>query len=245
MGIAVVTITKSLNGEDWSNSYGLIVNDEDSAPITAEELVSIGVQQPLNISTTNSTDPLYAGAESILAALLGYERYLHTGFVNFVSMDIVDGIKGSPVFASIPLSLTGLWSASGAGIEQMMPGNVALLVNKIPSGVSIRSGRCFYRSLLFDAQVKFSGTAGIDWESAMGKQVLTSHFSNAVIATGLDAYMGTNGAMVATQALGIPSYAPISATNKGDLVRVSLMSDFAVQKPVSRQMKRGRKRASA
>lgn len=242
MGIGIVTITKSYNSEEWSNNYGVICNDEDAAQLTISDLTTIGVGQFFGDEETNpASGTEFLGATYLLHSLIAFERTLHCSPIQFVRCDVSDGKKGGEVFASIPLSFAGLVDIGTMPEANIAPGNVALLVNKTPMALAVRSGRSFYRGVLTDTSVRFAGRGGVDWTDDTYRTTYRENMDGSIAASEILAYLGA-GALIETQALGIPQYAPLDATVPGDLVRVNAMSYFAVQKPVSRQMKRGKKR---
>ena len=244
MGIGLVIVTKEIDGEEWSNSYAVIVNDEPYAPLAIADFPVIGVGQTYSADTTNPTNGAYIGEDYVLAAILGFERSIHYDITQFVRLDVNDGRKETQTFASIPLNFAGLRTLSGGASESIAPGTITLLVNKVPYGYSVRSGRSFYRAALLDTWVRFSGRGGVDWADAAQRNTLQGDIDIAFSGSSLDAFAGT-GANVATQAIAIPHYFKADTATPGELESASVIAGFAVQRPTSRQMKRGRRSPQA
>ena len=243
MAVGLVTITKEIDGEQWSNVYAVGTDGSLNETISVDDMITIGANQPITDDTTNPAHLDYLGNTFILHALLGFERAVHFQPVSFTNIAVTDGVKGSSVFAVIPLSFSGIRSTSGGGVESIMPGNVTLLVNKTPNSFAVKSGRSFYRAVLFDGAVKFGGKWGIDWESDAMKVSFQGTFATAVTDSNLDQYM-SGGTSTASQVFAIPHYAVRTASNAGDLVSGTAITNLVVQRPVSRQMARGRKRSA-
>lgn len=245
MGYGLITITKELDGEQWSNTYGCVIDDDFSQPLTTLNLDAIFASTPLTDAVTKPSDPAYLGATHPLAALVGFERLMMYETATFVNLFISDGQKnvGAGVFQSVPLSFSALRPLDGSPSEVVAPGNVTWMVTRQPIAVSTRTGRLFYRAAIGDFAVKFGGRGGIDWVSSTIEGDYATHLSNSVTTSGIDDYLA-GGASQSSFVLCIPQYYPDSDPNAGDMSGANSMGSFVSARPVSRQVKRGRRRTA-
>lgn len=244
MGYGLITITKELDGEAWSNTYGCVINADFSQPLTVSDLDAINANEELTDTNTLPGDAEYLGSTHPLAALVGLERLLHFQGVLFTSLFISDGQKnqGSGVFQSVPLSFLGQRSLEGAPTEAIMPGNVTWMIIRQPVATSVRTGRLFYRAALYDGAVRFGGRGGIDWASLSEESANRAYLAQAVTDSEIPLYLA-GGANEATFVLGIPQYYPFDNANAGDVSNVNAQGAFVAGRPTSRQVKRGRRRS--
>lgn len=247
MSTGLVTITKSMDGQEWSNTYGISVGSDDGA-LTLADLEGIVATNPsagLTPATTYVDDPAWAGATSIIAALIGFERVLHYSPVTFTRVNISDGATpGTPTgtFWSQNLNLTGMRDNGGpVAADAVAPLNVAFLVNRNPAALSIKPGRLYYRACLLDLQVRPGSRVGVTWRADTDASAMVAYLALAVSSADLGAYMASPVTTLPTIYLSIPHISQGIGT-EGQVTSGSPVSSFSVNKPVSRQLTRGRRR---
>jgi hypothetical protein len=247
MGVGILTITKNVEGQEWVNTWGIVKGTPVGA-LSNAELAAILATNPaggFTAANTNPTDGAYVGADSIIAALLGFERELHYSAVSFSNLNISDGTTpGAPTgaFWSQAISFTGLRDAgAGAPIATVAPLNIACLVNRNSSQISVKAGRIYYRAILLDTQVKPGSKVGVTWTDASAQAALTTALANAESDAGLAAYYSTDSETAPDIGLAIPHYGTVDET-EGVVISGNVISGLSMNKPVSRQLTRGRRR---
>lgn len=238
MSYGLIISEKQYLGEKWVNTYGFITNDTSALPISGSDIELITAN--LGAFTDGDTDPDgtgYEGGNSIIAAIIGFERIMHAEFIEFTQIYVSDGQRneggGLQVFAVFDTSYNGLRSGED---DQYAPGNVTLQVNRNPRGFSARRGRLFYRGVLLAGDVAFGASRLVDFENTAARQKYENLVADALANSLLDQYL-QGGSQQGQQDLAIPSYDP----NTSEMTGANPMSSLTVRNVVSRQVKRGRR----
>ena len=246
MGTAILVVTKEMDGQEWGNTYGISVGSDDGPASSAdiEAIVSTNPADGLIGTTTNPSDPAFAGADSIIAAILGFERMLHFPEVNFTRLNLSDATTpGTPTgpFWSQAISFTGV-NGIGSPIadEAIAPLSICLLVNRNSNLIGVRPGRLYLRAVLGDANVRPGSRVGVTWASSVVQTDISANVMTAVGDSSLDAYMSNPSGPLPGIFLAIPSFDVVDGEEV--IVTSAAISSLTANKPVSRQLTRGRRR---
>ena len=250
MSTGLLTVTKSAAGEEWANTYGISVGSDNGA-LTLADLEGIIATNPADGFTDENTQaatPEYEGGTSILAAILGFERQLHYSAVQIVRLTINDGsTPGTPTgnFWSQAINLAGN-KDGGSPVDAALvaPLSIALLVNRNPAGLSIRPGRVYYRGCLLDTDVRPGSRVGVTWRDDGIATSVRNFVTGAVTAAELDSYFASPSTTLPAIYVSIPHYDDTDP-DVGQVISGSPVTSFSANKPVSRQLTRGRRRAVA
>lgn len=209
MSIFKVVVHKSYESETWSNTYAIATGDGNPAtdPNFTEDDLDIILGTATSLTNTN-TDPDavgYVGDNSIIAAIVGFERLLHYSPVTMDSVYLSDGLRDTTEFAVLPLGFPAKRTFVDIEPEQIMPGNVALYVTRSPSGVNSRSGRLQYRLCLSDAEVTIQGTRLLGLSNPATTRIFVE---GAAADSFLDAYYFTATPAQGSARLIIPKFSP-------------------------------------
>ena len=247
MSTGILTVTKNVEGQEWVNTYGLSVGSSTGPLDLADLEALVGTNPALGFTdaTTKPTDPAYAGTTSVIAAILGFERELHYSAVNFSHLNVSDattpGASTGP-FWSTAINLTGLRDAgSGAPIATVAPLNVACLVNRNAASLSVKPGRIYFRAILLDTQIKPGSRVGVTWTDASAQAALSTALQQAMTDSFIIDYFASPSAPLPDIYISIPHFSETEGS-EGAVVSGSGVSSFSMNKPVSRQLTRGRRR---
>lgn len=252
MGMGEIIIQKRKgSGKPWVNTY--CFRTSDSAGLTDADLAAIGADVALTDAATDTTDAGYDSATvKLIQALVAFERQFHYNTLSITGVYVSDGFKNSEVtdigplasvFASLPANLACEHIPDG-GESAVAPGNVALLVKRVPSGFSTRPGSLWYRGVLADANVKLDGDRLIAWQSGTDQANIETFMQGLLTSAGVNRFFSTGSDTIQ---LGIPQRVKgvvVPPVDEGDLIAVRPISGFQVDKPASRQTVKGKKRPS-
>lgn len=245
MGIGLVLIQKEYNGEVWTNTHcfstgaPLELDDSDLDEIGFPSLV-------VDMDVWSGGGAYTPTGAPFLAALLAFERKITLAPVSFTKMYITDGkqedIADPNTFAVRSFNLPGLAPMGGVADTQLVPGSIALQINRSPFGYGNRQGRMQLRGCMIDGDVRFATRGGVDFTDAAVRAVYNTKLANVIEASGIGAYFG-----LVTEGVGycIPHYAPKDAApplKYGQLVGATPIASLSVAGPVSRQMRKGKKK---
>lgn len=251
MALALVSIVKEFDGEEWENVYCVGSGDNDDIGFTELDWNGYTGTIPINAAETNpaSASAGTLSGDSIIHSLIALERLLHFDVVNFKRLFAWDGQENGvfSTFAAVPLNFAGLVPQPGGGIPDIAPGGISWLVNKTPAVFGSRAGRSYYRLCFGDAAVKPGGRSLLDWTSPTAAAAQAAVLAGAITSSGIDNFFfgATN---TASSELMIPRYTarvPGVPGSGGVLVAAAPIAALTSQRPVLRQVKRGRKRPAA
>jgi hypothetical protein len=240
MSCGLVIVRKELNGEEFSNTYGIMLSD-DAVPLTEADLTAMVDTGTLGADQTVAVSP------KLINAIVDFEMELMFQSVNFINVYVTDGRNtnagGDPttIFYSKNLSIHGNRTLSDETL--MVPGNVTLMANRVPGGFSARQGRAYFRGCLVDANVSYKGPKLVGWKDAIERTAILGVFNDALTASGLVNHLA-GGSAVAGGTLAIPHYQPESdppVLTDGNIIGATPIVQFAAVRPVGRQVSRGRK----
>lgn len=186
MGIGLITITKSIVGQSWTNVHAFVTGSEGA--LTVGDLVDIGVLLPFNTTTCSpvGTEGTLAGT-SFLHSLITWERLIHDNDINFSQIYVSDGLNAPPggdsVFWNGQLQFPGIPNI--AVFSQLAAGPIVLQINKQPSVLSRRIGRGFFRGALGDGEIAFGSERLIDWRSSVQENGVKQRVADANVDSGL------------------------------------------------------------
>lgn len=248
MAIGLVIIEKELNGETWTNTHAFGTGGDTA--LTSEDMDAIGVPE-----VQAGGLPALGGAGydpatgKFLSALLAFERYLTFSPINYTRVYVTDGkinnIADPNAFAVATLGVTGGRSLAADSPDTIMPGNVTLQINRVPASYSVRQGRMYMRGVLTDSAVKFAGRGGVAYTDNSTADVYRTLLQTALAGSGLPRFFGAGSTTVF---YAIPRYVTeplLGVQREGQLDSVNAIGSLVVLGPVSRQMKRGKKRKAA
>jgi hypothetical protein len=246
MGSGVIVIKKEVDGEEWENTYPFSVVGPGN--LSNLDLVAIGAEESFTPENTNYSDAGYdPEAVPMLQAVLAFERAMHYTPIRFKSVYVTDHLENSAptdlntnTFFVQPLSFNGLGPAAQGDLA---PGNTPLMLTRVPAVFSRRSGRIYMRGVLLLSQVRFAGKGLVDWSSDAARLNMVTAVQTASTNSGLTRYFSGGGGVGET---GIGQYIrgiAIPPSDVGDIYNVTPIREFRVDAPVSRQVKRGKKRA--
>lgn len=250
MGVGIITIHKEGSGQEWDNTYGFSAGS-GSGPLDQADLEALIATNPAAGFTSGNTEPAdgsFAGASSIIAAILGFERMLHYHTVTLTHINVSDNTTpGAPTgpFWSQAINLACIRDAAAFVAEDAIaPLSLAFLVNRNTNLLSVKPGRLYYRACLLDADVKPGTRVGVTWATptaaANAQTYVQTQFANAH----LDDYVSSSGGPLPAIFLAIPHYSTVEG-EEGVIVSGAAVSGFSANKPVSRQLTRGRRRRVA
>lgn len=251
MGAGEIIIQKRRgSGKPWVNTYCFTTGG--AAGLTDADLEAIGAGDALTDAFTDTTDAGYDNATStLIQALVAFERQFHYNPISITGVYVSDGFKNSSVtdigplasaFAVLPANLSCEHVPDG-GEAAVAPGNVALLVKRVPSGFSSRAGSLWYRGVLADANVKLDGERLIAWQSDTDRSNIETFMQGLITSAGLNKFFSTGSSDIQ---IGIPVRAAgvvVPPVDEGDLLGIRPISGFQVENPRSRQTTKGRKRS--
>lgn len=242
MPVGLVVTEKEVNGEIWSNTWGVGFDIGQVGGLDEASLIALGALIPFTDATTNIGNGGYQGSTHLFHAILGFERQLYPTFVNFARIYVSDGRRNSitaePLYLSVPLDFQGLRSVSQ---DATIPGGLTLMVNRIPGQLGVRRGRLYLRSVLGDGDVRFAGNRLVDWTNATVRTAAETLVAGAIANSFLDNFFVSEPNPTEQQYLCIPQF-ETEGINSGTILDVSPVSGLTVVRPVLRQVQRGRRR---
>lgn len=249
MGIGLIVIDKSFQGETWSNTYAFSVGNPplNVGTLSQTDLFDIGATQPFTFDNTDPRPPSapdYLGGDFLLHSLVGFERLLYSPDITIDRVYVTDGREnpstGGALYAAIPTQLVGL---ANENVAEILPGSVTLLLNRVPATLGQRPGRLYLRGMLSEGAVSFGGNKLVRFANATARQVV----NNIIFTSQLNSEVGNyfvNGSSNNVR-LGIAKYASALNTTQpitNDLIAIAPISGFSVVGPVARQVTKGRRR---
>lgn len=246
MGSGLLTIHMSGYGEAWDNTWGISINDP-SEPITQEEidLISADSLPAITIdATTDPSDPGYGGAGLILAAVLGFTRAAHPAEVAITGILLNDGStpgEGTGPFWSLPLLLNCV-AAAPTG-ENVAPLSIALLINRGTNVGGVKPGRLYWRAVLQDTEVYPGSRVGVTWPSPTAQTNVVNRMATAATDSGIGLWTPPT-VTAPSPMIVIPHYGKTEGVDKGQVISGYPITSIVVNKPVSRQLTRGRRRTT-
>ena len=243
MAIGLVSVQKTFMGEDWINTYAVSTNNDLTPGFGDDYLAALlAGKETISDGFTTPGDALYAGGNSALFALIGFERLLHFNTVEFTRVYISDGKNNSQSpgnkFAVFDTSFNGL---RAIGSEGPAPGSICLQVNRVPASYSSRRGRLFYRLVVARSQVGAGANRLVDFATPAVRTLYESLVRDCLDASFLAEFLSA-GPQAQQQALAIPKYVPDNLPGAGQLDGGTPVADLIVRNIVPRQVKRGRKK---
>lgn len=243
MGNMLCLVEKTKDNETWVNTYAITWGEDFENPASPSEVATVFGYGTINWNDSDVTDSnagtAYLGNGNILAAIVGFERQLHMAPIAITNLYLTDGIKNTSTFATSPVSLACFGQPAGDE-GSIMPGNVTLQVNRVPGSFSQRTGRLFYRGVLDDTHVAFSGVGGIAWSNDVVRELWSEGMQDLLDTTSLRSWFYQVPVGMAT--LSIPQYWPIDSEFAGNLNRCVPIGNLVAHAPVSRQVKKGKRR---
>lgn len=247
MASCLINVTFNHEGEEWGNTWGVSVGA--TAQITQLDIESLGAVTALNADGTIAKGAVV----SVINSILRFHEELLPPFVKITEVYLTDGVRRRA--QGLLGTLNAFWVASVNAVgarnpnsspDQYAPGSIVLQVNKNPAYYSVRRGRVFLRALLADTDVRFGGRGGVDWTSPARRDAISAVVQAAMTSSQLSEHFAGVISDNGNPSIGIPFYygklAPIASI--GSLAGVRPIENLAVVGPVSRQMKKGRKRAA-
>lgn len=240
MSFGLLIIKKRLDGEEFSNTYGIAITEPGfDDTLTPEALEAFGATQPV---TDGNTDTAGIIAPYILHRTIAFDRALTHTSVEYIEAYITDGTRNatdtSNVFYTTALDFLGKWSSANP-----VPGLVTLLIQRIPNGFSSRKGRLYLRAALDESEVRLGGDALITWQTAGTRTTVISRVNTAVGASELDQHLG--GAEGQTDPyLVIPHFEEVTLPDNKvgrNLIGGTPILRLLAYRPNGRQVKKGRK----
>jgi hypothetical protein len=240
MSAGLVIIKKELNGQPFSNTYCVMVGD-DSVPLTEADLTAM-----VDIGTLGA-DQTVAVSPKIINALVDFEMAMMVEQVQFTNVYVTDGRNmtegGDPqtIFLSKNLSIHG--NNGPVADDIIAPGNVTLMVARVPGGFSARQGRLFLRGVLTDSEVSYKGPKLVGWTSNEVQGQYITAFNSRLTSTGLINHLA-GGSAAAGGVLAIPHYQKESdpaTPQDGNLIGATPVASLQVVRPTARQVGRGRR----
>jgi len=240
MSCGLVVVKKNINGEDFANTYGIMLGD-DAVPLTEADLAAM-VDLP-----TLGADQTIAVSPKIINAIVDFEIALCYSPVQFMNVYVTDSRNttqgGDPttIFLSKNLNVVGNRAVSAG--DALAPGSIALMINRAPGGFSARQGRLLMRGALQRSAVGVGGPKLVGWADSTQSGAYNTAFLNAVNTSGLGTHL-VGGSNVAGGVLGIPHYQKAStppAITDGNLIGMTPVASLAMVRPISRQVAKGRK----
>lgn len=250
MAAVLVHVVKVYEGEEFENTYGVWMDSPIAGIPNEDMMTSIGAGGDFNNVSTTPTNGAYQGGSTILHAIIGFERLVLPPWVTFKNIYVTDGKKPN---ALAPGNAFINKAIEGQGLrddivtqDSYAPGNVAMLISRVPSGFSAHQGRIEMRALLLDTHVRFGGKGAVAWKDDAAAAAVKSMIQTAVFNAELNLYFGDGqlGGDYAT-GFGIPHYFPgpsVPAFAKGDLIGITPISQLVPQRPMSRQVVKGKRK---
>lgn len=249
MAVGLVTVNTEAAGEMWSNTWGIQVGGTDGQNVDEPDiLAAIGGSDLSNLATDPTPgNNLYDGGTSILAAIIGFHRAITFNNARVASVYVSDGLTNPAASTFYTRALGYLCVNNYGGNTQTTdtenaPLSVAWLVKRNPVGLSAKPGRLYLRDCLPDTAVKQGTRVGVDWTSSAIATSYANGLTTAISNSGLFAYFGLTGGVPEATSLGIPRYRPAIHPQAGDLYDIVEIASLTSDKPVARQLTRGRRK---
>lgn len=247
MSRVVVHTVKSYGGEEFENTWGVIVNaNDDTLPNEAAMKSIVGQELAITSLDSDPTDPGYSGGNYAVRAILGFERMLQHPDVRFERVYISDGKDNNinSVFLTIPLGFNGLWSA-GVTMAGIAPGSITLYIQRRSNSLSQKPGRLNLRLALLDTEVRPLGKGLLAFTDAAAQGEVEARVAAAINDSSIDNHFQGGDDQTAIN-LGIPKYENVVADPLyGQLIGMAPLTGLVVVKPTSRQVSRGKRKPVA
>lgn len=240
MGHGLIIVKKTLDGEEFSNTYAFW-NEDGTVQLGENDLEAVGAT--VAITDTNTTAS--AVQADLLHSVIAFDRALTHTTISYSEVYITDGTRNetdpSNVFFTAALAFQGLWVNTAPA-----PGNTTLLIQRVPSGFSARKGRLYMRGAISEAEVRLGGDRLITWESSTARQNVIDRVAAALTSSELDNYTNSGGGLGTTW-FTIPHYTESVGSN-GKIIRNltggTIVQTLVASRPNARQVQKGRKRSS-
>lgn len=248
MSVALCVIHKKYGGHTWSNTHAVQIGATASGMPTPVDLSNIGAGQAITDANTTTNPP------NFLAALLAFERLLHYGDVQFTDLYITDGRRPQAtgetnIYFTQTLGFAGLSSEGGVPAPHtvaaaLMAGSITWLIHRNIVGMGHKPGRMFVRGAISENAVSMNGPTLVAWDPAANGPAYQTYLQGTAMPM-LAPYL-FGGAQAATAQYSVPIYAPKKNTpvgwKAGELMSTIPVISFDSVGPVSRQVKRGKRR---
>lgn len=243
MGVGLLVVTTSAAGQSWVNTWGIKAGGTSSDPLTDSELTELMADAPLTLDSTDARPEAddYQGAQSLLAAIIGFHRYItHVG-ATVDSIYISDGRKNNPdsVYTTRALGFPCLRPL--ADPNAAVPLSIVWPIIRNPATFSSRPGRLSMRFCVDDASVKAGTRTGVQWTGPVVAASFAALLTETLVASALQNWFSGNNADPTSNNLVIPHYGTASL-NKGQMIEGRPMSSLSSGEVTSRQLTKGRKR---
>lgn len=248
MALMLAVIKKRLiGGKAFENTWAIVTNQNDDVIFTEDDLTLIaGSGRNLNSIATNPEHEDYEGGDTLLQALIGFERQLISQDIVFEQVYLTDGKKNetNSVHFTRNLGYNGLWDNEGFTINEVAPGGIILQLDRDADSLTTKSGRWQGRFCLLDTEISGLATDLIDFQSSTARNAVLARVAGALAQSTLPTYF-VDGAKAATQMVALPIYGLEDTPAEGQLVSGIGLQSITVDKPQYRQAKRGKKKAAA
>lgn len=240
MSRGLLIIKKRVDGEEFSNTYGLEFTEPGfDDTLTPTALEAFGASQPVTDGNTSSTGII---APYIIHRCIAFDRLLTHVSVEYIEAYITDGTRNetddSNVFYTAALDFLGLFNTANPA-----PGSITLLIQRIPLGFGSRKGRLYMRAALDESEVRFGGNTLVTWQTSGTRANVIARVNAAAVSSQLADHLGGDDGSGGGYLI-IPHFTEIAlpdekvGRNLTGGTPISRLSAFA---PASRQVKRGRK----
>lgn len=246
MGLGLVIIEKTYNGESWSNTHAFSTGEETELDDADLNAIGFPLVQSGGTDDFGGQGALPSTA-TFLQAIITFERLLHWNDISFTKVYVTDGkiadLALTNTFAVAAINFGGLASVGTVDPNTIMPGNVALQINRAPFNYSNRQGRMLLRGCLLDNEVRFANRGGVAWTNSEAAAVVQNRVDVAFGNSNIAGFMGAS--TTSTVRFCIPKYSTsnvLGGARKGQLISAVPIGGLTLVGPVSRQMKRGKKK---
>ncbi|HET6261790.1 MAG TPA: hypothetical protein VFG99_06075 [Chloroflexia bacterium] len=245
MAMILMKLIKNYQGEEFENTYGIITNGDALTYFNGTEDLdaAVGTNKSLSALNTDPTNAAFNPQNTIVQAIIGYERMLTASLVSYDRVYLSDGRQnpGTSVFWTEDLGYNGLWSPAG-GVTAVAAGSIVLYIARHTPSMSVRSGRLMVRMALAENEVSPQGRGLVSWQDPAARNGVLLRESGARAQSGLEDFYSLTDPATNT-VLGIPRYNSTGiGGQKGDVMGMAPISAMVVKYPTSRQVKRGRRR---
>lgn len=239
MGFGLIVLKKELDGEEFSNTYAFNGTD-GTTNLGAPDLFAVGADVEITDANT-STDPGPVAA-FFLHRVIAFDRMLTHISVNYTEVYITDGTRNETdpgnTFFTAALDFLGLWSSAAP-----VPGNVTLLVQRVPAGFNARKGRLYLRAALDESEIRLGGRRMLTWQTPGTRTTVINRVNAAVAASGLTNHMADGFGGNFPQFV-IPHYEEVALPDDKtgrNLVGGTQIARLTAAQPNARQVQAGRK----
>lgn len=239
MGYGLIVLKKELDGEEFSNTYAFN-GAEGLAQLGPADLFAIGADVEITDANTSTTPGPVAAF--FLHRVIAFDRLLTHQSVNYTEVYITDGTRNETdpgnTFFTAALDFLGLWSSANP-----VPGNVTLLIQRVPAGFNARKGRLYMRAALDESEVRLGGKRLLTWQTPGSRTTVVTRVNNAVASSGLQNHMADGFGGNFPQFV-IPHYDEIALPDDKtgrNLIGGTQIARLTAAQPNARQVQAGRK----